>query len=340
MPRDDARFTEVDFPTRVDVVSTRDSELDSEFDADSSLADTASEPQFRRAERRITVRKSALPKKTASRIRIALVVIVAFSIAAVGYGSLYRYGTRSWRFRVESSDDISITGLNKVTRSQVMEVLAADIGRNVFFIPLEQRKKQLEEIPWIQSANVMRLLPNRISIDIQERTPVAFAQMGGRIQLVDAHGVIMELPRRSHYSFPVVLGLRDSDPLSARAAQMKLYSRLVSELDAGDARYSKDLSEVDVSDPENVKVTVADPDGAVLVHLGSDQFLERFRVYLSHVAVWRQQFQKLESVDLRYDGQIIVNPDAGQVAHQVARPPEQAVRKYARRISPSRHRGH
>jgi cell division protein FtsQ len=340
MPRDDAKFKEVDFPTRVDVVSARDSELDSEFDPDSSLADTTPEPQFRRAERRVTVRKGALPKKAASRIRIALVAMAALSVAAVAYGSVYRYGTRSWRFRVESSDDISITGLNKITRSQAMEVLGGDIGRNVFFIPLDQRKKQLEEIAWIESANVMRLLPNRISVEIHERTPVAFAQIGGRIQLVDAHGVIMELPRKAHYSFPVVLGLRDSDPLSTRGAQMKLYSHLVSELDAGDARYSKDLSEVDLGDPENVKVTVADPAGAVLVHLGNDQFLERFRVYLSHVGEWRQQFQKLESVDLRYDGQIIVNPDTGPVAHQAVHQPQQPVRRYAKRISPWRRGGH
>jgi cell division protein FtsQ len=32
-------------------------------------------------------------------------------------------------------------------------------------------------------------------------------------------------------------------------------------------------------------------------------------VYVSHVREWRQQFDKLESVDLRYDRQIIVNPD-------------------------------
>jgi len=30
---------------------------------------------------------------------------------------------------------------------------------------------------------------------------------------------------------------------------------------------------------------------------------------VTHVLQWRQQFDKLESVDLRYDGQIIVNPD-------------------------------
>jgi cell division protein FtsQ len=319
MPRDDAKLKELDLPTRVDVVSDRDNELGSEFDAESSLADSNPEPQFRRAERRVSVRKGVLPKKTAGRIRLALVALALLTLAAVAYGSVYRYGTRSWRFRVESSDDIGIAGLNKVTRSQVMDVLGADIGRNVFFIPLEQRQKQLEDIPWIESASVMRLLPNRIQVQIEERTPIAFAQIGSRIQLVDAHGVVMELPRRTHYSFPVVLGLRDSDPLSTRSAQMKLYSRLVSELDAEGTRYSSDLSEVDLSDPENVKITVADPAGAVLVHLGNEQFLERFKIYLSHVGEWRQQFQKLDSVDLRYDGQIIVNPDGAGAERQVAK---------------------
>jgi cell division protein FtsQ len=336
MPRADAKFKEVDLPTRVDVVSERDSELDSEFDADSSLADPNPELQFRRADRRVTVRKGALPKKTAGRIRIAIIAAAALSLAAVAYGSVYSYGTRSWRFRMQSSDDISVSGLHKVPRSQVMDVLGGDIGRNVFFVPLEQRKKQLEEIPWVESASVMRLLPNRITVQIQERTPVAFAQIGSRIQLVDAHGVLMELPRKTHYSFPVVLGLGDSEPLSTRAAQMKIYARLTSELDAGGGHYSNDLSEVDLNDPENVKVTVADPAGAVLVHLGNEQFLERFKIYLSHVSDWRQQFQKLESVDLRYDGQIIVNPDGGAAENR----PEAAVRLGRQRISRRRHGGH
>jgi hypothetical protein len=45
------------------------------------------------------------------------------------------------------------------------------------------------------------------------------------------------------------------------------------------------------------------------VHLGSSDYLTRYKVYVSHVQGWRQQFDKLESVDLRYDHQIIVNPD-------------------------------
>ena len=116
--------------------------------------------------------------------------------------------------------------------------------------------------------------------------------------------------QQAKYSFPVVVGMTDTEPLSTRAARMKMYVQLMKELDAGGAHYSRDLSDVDLSDPDDVKATVTDPNGAVLVHLGSSNFLERFKIYVAHVQEWRTQFQKLESVDLRYDHQVIVNPDS------------------------------
>ena len=105
---------------------------------------------------------------------------------------------------------------------------------------------------------------------------------------------------------------------------MKNYNALVRELDANGAHYSQELSEVDLSDPEDVKVLAADANGEVLVHLGSGNYLQRYRTYVTHVQQWRQQFDKLESVDLRYDGQIIVNPDLNGMARQPALTPAAA----------------
>jgi cell division protein FtsQ len=121
----------------------------------------------------------------------------------------------------------------------------------------------------------------------------------------------MEMPaNQAHYSFPVIVGVSDADPLSLRAARMKIFTRFMHELDSGGARYSANISDVDLSDPDDVRATVTDPHGAVLVHLGSSNFLEHFQVYVTHVQEWRTQFPKLESVDLRYDHQVIVNPDS------------------------------
>jgi cell division protein FtsQ len=131
----------------------------------------------------------------------------------------------------------------------------------------------------------------------------------------------MDLPSNvaTRYSFPVIIGISENEPLSTRAARMRIYMQLIQELDSSGAHYSADLSDVDVSDPDDVKATVTDPRGAVLVHLGSSNFLERFKIYVAHVQGWRAQFQKLESVNLRYDHQVIVNPDSDNtVAVQTA----------------------
>ncbi len=271
--------------------------------------DVEQESPFLRAQKRVSVRRASLPRKTATLLIWAAVAAALIFLCSIAVASLYHYGERSWRFRVESSDDVEIIGLENVTRAQVMEVMGGDIGRNIFFVPLAQRKVQLEQIPWVKSASVMRFVPNRLKVEIHERTPVAFARVGSRILLVDAAGMLMELPGKKKYSFPVMLGMNPGEPLSTRTARMKIYNDVVSQLDSSGAHYSQELSEVDLSDPEDVKVLANNSGGEVLVHLGSSNYLDRYKVYVTHVQTWRQQFDKLESVDLRYDRQIIVNPD-------------------------------
>jgi cell division protein FtsQ len=277
--------------------------------------DEEEESPFLRGQKRVPVRRGPLPKKAASRLKWAFVALLALGLVGLAAAWTYRYGVHSWRFRLESRDNLEVSGVANVPRAQVLELFANDIGHNVFSVPLEERKRQLEEIPWVESATVMRLLPNRVKVEVRERTPVAFVQIGSKISLIDSNGVIVELPAgRKKYSFPVIAGMGDAEPLSTRAARMKIYNTLVHELDSEGGNYSAGLSEVDLSDADDVKVTVADPAGAVLVHLGSGNFLARYKVYLAHVEEWRQQFQKLESVDLRYDRQVIVNPETHPAA--------------------------
>jgi cell division protein FtsQ len=292
------------------------------------------ESPFLRGQKRISARRGTLPRKAATHITWAAIFAALAAFCAIGVGALYHYGEGSWRFRIDSSDDIEINGLQNVTRSQVMEMMGGDIGRNIFFVPLSQRKAQLEQIPWVESASIMRFVPNRLRIEIHERTPVAFARVGPKIFLTDAAGTLMELPPKKKYSFPVIVGMSSGEPPSTRAARMKIYNEVLSQLDSGGARYSQELSEVDLSDPDDVKVLANNSAGDVVVHLGSSNYLERYKIYVAHVQEWRQQFQKLESVDLRYDRQIIVNPDLGS-AKPVPLSPWAVKRAMAAGVSPA-----
>lgn len=306
---------------------------------DSRLLDLEAEQEspFLRGQKRVSVRRGSLPRKTAYRLKWVALAAFVLAIVGVACATLYGYGKHSWRFRVDSSDQIEISGAQHVTHAQIMEVMGGDIGRNIFFVPLAQRKLQLEQIPWVESASVMRFVPNRLSVEIHERTPVAFARIGSRISLIDAGGTLMELAPggKRKYSFPVIAGMNSGEPLSTRAARMKIYNELVRQLDSGGARYSQELSEVDLNDIENVKVLASDPNGEVLVHLGSGNYLQRYKTYVTHVQQWRQQFDKLESVDLRYDGQIIVNPDLQGMSRQPVLTPAAAKAAMAAGVKPA-----
>jgi len=320
---------------------------DSPLDARMLDLDEEGESPFLRGQKRVPVRRGALPRKAADRIKLLLLVLLVGGAAALIGVTLYRYGTQSWRFRIDSSDNIEVLGNRNVTRAQVLEVMGGDIDRNIFFVPLSERKNQLEEVAWVESATLMRVYPNRLKIELQERRPVAYVTVNSHIALIDGSGVIMDLPpgAQSPYSFPVIVGMSDAEPLSMRAARMKIYAELIKQLDSTGAHYSRDLSEVDPSDPDDVKATVSDPKGAVLVHLGSSNFLERFHVYVAHVQEWRSQFARLDSVDLRYEGQVIVNPDspAGHSAEVgstpedgAANPPAATSASAPKKIAPSK----
>jgi cell division protein FtsQ len=162
---------------------------------DARLVDLEEEQEspFLRGQKRVSVRRGSLPKKTATRLIWAALALVILCILGAAGALLYDYGKHSWRFRIDSSDQIEVAGTQNVSHAQIMEVMGGDIGRNIFFVPLTQRKQQLEEIPWVESASVMRFVPNRLRIEILERTPVAFARIGPHISLIDAGGMLMEL---------------------------------------------------------------------------------------------------------------------------------------------------
>lgn len=233
-------------------------------------------------------------------------IVILFTV-----GYIFKtYLERDARFRIAAGSNIQATGLTQVTRTDILPVFGEDIGRNIFFVPLNQRRKQLEKIPWVQSATVMRLLPDQLRISVVERTPVAFVRHGQQIGLVDANGVLLSMSAASmskhHYSFPVVTGIDPGDPLTSRKARMSVYGRLVGDLDSTGQRLSEQISEIDLTDPEDARVMMPEPGADILAHFGDDQFLARYQRYKTHIAEWRQQYPKLASVDLRYEQQVVL----------------------------------
>ena len=296
------------------------------------------EDGFLRARRRVPVRRGLIPPSRTGRIVAAVLLVSAIAVLVLLAVVIRNFFRDDPRFRIASSSSIQIMGNSQVTRPELLSVFGSDLGRNIFFIPLDERRTALEKLPWVEHATVMRLLPDQLRVAIVERTPVAFVRHGNTVGLVDAHGVLLHLPTSAmaarHYSFPVVSGISANDPLPVRAARMHLYQQFVSDLDAGETKISPQLSEVDIADPEDVVALLPAEGSDIQVHFGDTDFLARYRSYQQHLPEWRQQYPHLASVDMRYENQVVLD------MKQQAAPAQENVVAHHAPASPAKHATH
>jgi cell division protein FtsQ len=294
--------------------------------ADDSVDSYDSDPEFaassRRPAVRVSFRSGLVPKTLWGRIAVGAGFLALAGVVIAGALWVRSFLLHDEHFIVPGSDSIQIAGNSHLTRAQLLSVFGEDVDRNIFNIPLAERRAELESLPWVAHATVMRLLPNRVKVAVVERSPVAFVRQGAQIGLVDANGALFDLPSpdmeeagganaadASHYSFPVLTGISAGDPISTRAARMKIYLDFMAALDATGEGISHRLSEVDVSNPEDVKAIIPDSSSSsadILVHFGEEKYLERYHQYQKHLAEWRAQYPKLASVDMRYEQQVVL----------------------------------
>ena len=210
-----------------------------------------------------------------------------------------------------------------MTPDSVAEKFSADMGRSVVRVPLTERREALESLPWVEQAHVQRVMPNRIRVEITERTPVAFLRSGSDLSLVDANGVILERPADGEFRFPVVDGFGESTAREARAQRMNLYVQFMKGIEAVQPGADDHVSEADLSDPSDLRVTLtglgAASGGArpVLVHFGDSDFGNRYHLLVENIDQWRASAGSVDSVDLRFARQVVVNPESKTIAANI-----------------------
>jgi cell division protein FtsQ len=290
----------------------------------SSSEHGASEEAYvpRRGAVRVGVRGAM--RSVLGRILLGLAALLVLGTIGVTAAALQHYALHDPRFVLGSTDEIQIEGAEHLTRDQALSVFGADLERDIFRISLDERKADLERLPWVEHATVMRLLPNNLRVLITERTPVAFVRQGTQIGLVDASGVLLDMPADAagnpHYSFPVLTGLSATQTPQERAKRMQVYHDFMAALRGADGHVVDSLSEVDVTDPEDVKALMASGGSDILVHFGEQKFLKRYQEFEQHLPEWKQLYPKLASADMRYEGQVVLEmqPGAGGAGEATA----------------------
>jgi cell division protein FtsQ len=291
------------------------------------------EPKYLRRQKPVEIKRRKFgPQAWKTYLRVTMWTAVGLAGAGAAYEG-GRFLLTSPQMVLLHPDQISLEGNHHVTRESVRKLFLSDRGRSVLRIPIAERRRQLETISWVEQAAVRRVLPNRIQVEITERTPIAFVRDGSELFLIDAHGVILERPLEGDFHFPVVTGLNREMPLEDRHERIELFSKFLGEIGAADQ-----VSEVDLSDRHDLRATLtglasesslerstSDVSAAVpvLVHFGDSDFAGKYQTLVSEFDTWQARAGRIESVDLRFSREAVVNQDtsaAGQ-ARAVERAP-------------------
>ena len=61
-------------------------------------------------------------------------------------------------------------------------------------------------------------------------------------------------------------------------------------------------------------LTGLDDQGPILVHFGNKEFESKFRILTENITQWRASAGRVDSVDLRFSKEVIVNPESKATA--------------------------
>lgn len=211
---------------------------------------------------------------------------------------------------VLTGPNFSLTGVEYAPRDEVVRVFARDFGRSVYLSPLAERRRSVMAIDWVRDATVSRLWPNRLAVSIVERRPVAFVVLPGETALIDAEGVILRAPERARFSLPVLAGIARQQPPEVRRVRAAQVVDLMRQVQG----HAGQISEVDVSDPDNLVVIELAQGRAVRLLLGNRNYLQRLNSFMDHYPDINRRLPNARTFDLRLDDRITAQ-DGGADGH-------------------------
>lgn len=217
---------------------------------------------------------------------------------------------------VDAHPNLRIAGVQYSQSARLAAIFARDFGRSIYLLPVTERRRALMAIDWVRDASVSRRWPNRVDVTIVERAPVAFAMLpqsrdsSGTVlydpALVDADGVILNLPARARFALPVLYGLTREQAAPARRERIRQVMELIVEVKS----YTGQISEINAADPDNLTITYSVQQGGTVpamsprLMLGNQRYLSRLKNFLTNYPEISRRLPNARLFDLRLDDRI------------------------------------
>ena len=233
--------------------------------------------------------------------------ILKILVTVILFGFLLSFSLK--RFNNAKMENVSIN-MNQ-TKTPVYFVDEKDIKdlvkqfnptKKIGDVKIPELEKKINEIPFVDSANVYMNLNGNLNVDIKQRIPIFRLNKNGKDFYVDEKGI--EFPISKNFSYPCMLVMGDVD-----ASEYQELGKLIEKIDKDDfskkyfigIKKEKDNYNLLTSDG-NYKVEIGDLENIDFKVKGFKTFVEKYLVY--------QNPEKYKKISVKYNNQIVttLNP--------------------------------
>jgi cell division protein FtsQ len=243
-------------------------------------------------------RQRARRRARAARLAYALMLI---AVTGAGVHVAWRWAHVAAYFKVAA---VEVEGTSRVTPDRIVQAAGVRPGTPLWQVDTTDVAARVEALPEIRRARVVRELPNRLRVVVEERRPFTLVH-AGRLHWLDDEGRPLGEARQAvSPPVPVISGLSDDELSTMRTApgpRAQAAITLLRTLLRSGGSLASQISEIDMSRRDGPVLYTIE---GVEVHLGSDDWdarLARLEGVLARVAK-----EDVSAVDLRFRDQVVL----------------------------------
>ncbi|MBI5048990.1 MAG: FtsQ-type POTRA domain-containing protein [Deltaproteobacteria bacterium] len=201
--------------------------------------------------------------------------------------------------------EIKIAGNMRVSKAEILELAGINVGDNLLKINTGDIQKGLRLNPWVAEVDVARNFPNRLSIGIKERQPVAFINLDN-LYFVDETGIIFKkISIEDEIDLPVITGIKREDiEEGTKISELAIKAvNLMHILAKKEIFSNEELSEINVD--KTYGLTLYTMQQGTRIELGDEEFTEKIEK-LKRVIQSRNGLADIEFIGLNYNKGVVV----------------------------------
>jgi cell division septal protein FtsQ len=207
--------------------------------------------------------------------------------------ALYVFGGSRF-FALRTTD---VEGNQRLTKAEIEKMVEEVAYEGVWRVKIKSVQERLLKNDLIESAEVTRVLPDKLHVVIKEREPFALARRGDKLVCVDRNGMMFgdESLLGGKNIPPTIKGLMDSGENMADYNHkiLLMYQQLLKELDSAEPKLSPRIDEVIFDDDMDIRLVLKD--SRIAVMLGQEDYRTRLNAALDVLdAVRRKDAESLQ----------------------------------------------